>query len=87
MLSAVLAQLFVSLFYDLGWALLPFSLFLSLLKLWVGSLIWFTLCLTNRNTRTTEQWHATAVRAERAAGSMRKSSGNSLIDTAQVPES
>ena len=70
--SAVLAQLFVSLFHDLGQALLPFSFFVSLLKLWVDSLIWFTLFPTNRSTRTTEQWHTTAVRAGRAAARMRR---------------
>lgn len=78
--SAVLVQLFVALFYDLGQGLLPFSFFLSLLKLWGVSLIWFTLCPTNRSTRTVEQWLQLWEQEEHLAG-WGGSSESFFIDT------
>lgn len=72
--SAVLVQFLVSISCDLSQALFPFSFFLPLLKLCVDSLFWLG-SPTNRSTRTTEQWHAITVRAERGAQSEEEAVG------------
>lgn len=65
----------------LGQILPPFPFCILFLKLWVGSLIWFSLGPTNRSTRTAEQWHVKTVRA-----GWRESSRNSLTDIVEVSE-
>lgn len=84
-LSPVLAQLFVSLFYDLGQALLPVSFFLC----WSFRLVHWSGSYYVPQTVVSEQLSSGRLQLwgqeEQLAG-WGGSSGDSLIDTAQVPE-